>query len=189
MLLSGLLVSCGSSRTVKSQISKKEYNSHKSYSNKKKIGKIIKSEEPEKNGFSEVGKAPQRLDAASRIVEYAKNYMGTKYQYGGMSEKGMDCSGLVYLSFLNAADIFLPRSSREMSKQGTRVGKNDIQKGDLVFFKTNPRRNVINHIGIVVKNDHGKINFIHASTSHGVMISAIDDLYWKKVFVEARRVL
>lgn len=128
------------------------------------------------------------LFVADKIIDYAKSYMGTKYKYGGMNNKGIDCSGLIYQSFLNAGDIFLPRSSREIAHQGEKIRLNQVRKGDLVFFKTSSR-NVINHVGLVVENNHGNVQFIHSSTSKGVIISNLKEDYWNRTFVEARRLL
>ncbi len=122
------------------------------------------------------------------IIDVAQSFHGTPYKFGGTTTKGIDCSGLVYNSFKEEA-IFLPRSSHEMAKKGSKVSLNDIEKGDLLFFKTNRRSNSINHVGIVVDVYPGKILFIHSSTSQGVIISALDESYWNNAFVEARRII
>lgn len=100
----------------------------------------------------------------------------------------MDCSGLVYTSFLKEK-ISLPRVSRDMAKKGKRLSKDKISKGDLVFFKTNKNKNVINHVGLVVESKRGNILFIHSSSSRGVIVSSLDEKYWRNAFVEGRRVL
>ncbi|MDH7445482.1 C40 family peptidase [Aquimarina sp. 2201CG14-23] len=121
------------------------------------------------------------------IIGYAKTFEGTKYKYGGTTKKGMDCSGLVYTSF-KKGEVVLPRTSRAMSTQGTKVSLKNIAVGDLIFFKTNKRKNVINHVGLVV-NAGKKIEFIHASTSKGVTISSLDERYWNNCFAGVRRIL
>lgn len=184
------LASCGSSK--KRKAAKKQRTYQRNITKAEYGGKWSEVPETKVDSPGKKNKNTPKLkstDIATRITEYAKGFLGTKYRYGGTTKQGMDCSGLVYQSFLNAADIFLPRSSREMAKQGKRIRRNEIRKGDLVFFKTNPRSNVINHIGIVIENNKGDIDFIHSSTSKGVMISGLDDMYWNKVFVQARRVL
>ncbi|HLS31451.1 MAG TPA: C40 family peptidase [Flavobacteriaceae bacterium] len=184
LICCGLIASCGSSKKISKSVYKGKYDrsiSKRDYKNKKSG-----IEKPVSRDFKE--ESPEATELATRVVNYAKSYMGTKYQYGGMSEKGMDCSGLIYLSFLNAGDIFLPRSSREIAKQGKRIKLNEVREGDLVFFKTNSR-NVINHLGLVVKNRNGNVEFIHSSTKKGVMISRLKEAYWQKSFVEARRIL
>ena len=68
-----------------------------------------------------------------QVIQTAKSYLGTRYQYGGMSKKGTDCSGLMCMSY-SAVDVKLPRSSNEQSNYGQSVELRDIQIGDLVFF-------------------------------------------------------
>lgn len=121
------------------------------------------------------------------IVDYAKTFEGTKYKYGGTTNKGMDCSGLVYTSF-KKEEIVLPRTSRAMSTQGKTIPLKNIEIGDLVFFKTNKNRNVVNHVGLVVETDN-EIRFIHASTSRGVIVSSLGEKYWNNCFVGVRRIL
>ncbi len=125
---------------------------------------------------------------ASNIVNYAKSFQGTRYKFGGTTKKGMDCSGLVYVSF-KSEKIALPRVSRDMAKKGKRIPVSKAKKGDLVFFKTNKNRNVINHVGLVVENKQGELFFIHATTSKGVIVSSLHEKYWKRAFVEVRRVI
>ncbi len=122
------------------------------------------------------------------IVEVARSFHGTPYRFGGTTASGMDCSGLVFTAF-KEEDILLPRSSRDMATRGQRISLNEVTVGDLVFFKTDRRRNVINHVGLVVEVFLGKVYFIHSSTSQGVIISTLDESYWNNAFVEARRVI
>lgn len=122
------------------------------------------------------------------IVEVAQSFHGTPYRFGGTTSSGMDCSGLVFTAF-KEENILLPRSSRDMATKGQRINLNEVSVGDLVFFKTDRRRNVINHVGLVVEVFLGKVYFIHSSTSQGVIISSLDESYWNNAFVEARRVI
>lgn len=126
---------------------------------------------------------------AYTIVEYAKQFKGVRYKFGGATKSGMDCSGLVFESF-RAHDIILPRISRDMAKNGEKISLKNVEIGDLVFFKTGSRRNDISHVGLVVSSDYnGNIEFIHSTTSAGVIVSSITEAYWDKAFVEARRIL
>jgi cell wall-associated NlpC family hydrolase len=125
---------------------------------------------------------------SDNIVDYAKQFLGVRYKFAGATREGMDCSGLVFESF-RAHDIILPRSSRDMAKNGEKLLLKDVEKGDLLFFKTNNRRNDISHVGLVVSSKNGDIQFIHSSTSAGVIISSMAENYWDKTFVEARRIL
>ncbi|MFV8225048.1 C40 family peptidase [Christiangramia aquimixticola] len=127
-------------------------------------------------------------NVAEEIAANAKKFEGTKYKYGGTTESGMDCSGLVYVSFLEEG-ISLPRTSRDMSLQGRRLYLDEVTQGDLLFFETNKNRKVINHVGLVVAVNDEHIYFIHSSTSRGVIISSLSESFWKNNFVMARRVI
>lgn len=121
------------------------------------------------------------------IVTYAKQFDGVKYKFGGTTENGMDCSGLVYTAF-KAHDIYLPRISRDMAKKGEKVTMEDVKEGDLLFFHTGKTK-VINHVGLVTASRPGYVEFIHATTRAGVIVSSLAERYWYTSFVEARRIL
>lgn len=125
---------------------------------------------------------------AYSIIDYAKQFEGVRYKYGGTTKSGMDCSGLVYESF-KAHDIALPRSSRDMATKGEKINIEDVQEGDLLFFDTNPRKKGVSHVGLVVTSRTGMIEFIHATTQAGVIVSSLAERYWYTSFLEARRVL
>lgn len=122
-----------------------------------------------------------------RLITSASVKIGTRYRSGGTTDEGFDCSGLMYTIF-NLYDIKLPRSSFEQSKIGTVITKENIRKGDLIFFKTNGRGQV-NHVGLVVEISEEEIKFIHSSTSSGVVISSTKEPYYQKSFVQVNRVL
>lgn len=122
------------------------------------------------------------------IISNAREFEGTRYKYGGTDKKGMDCSGLIYVSFLNQG-IKLPRTSRDMSLMGQRLYLKEVTIGDLLFFETNKNRKVINHVGLVVKITDEDIYFIHSSTSRGVITSSLSNPYWYENFVMAKRVI
>ncbi|MGB3774659.1 MAG: C40 family peptidase [Leeuwenhoekiella sp.] len=121
------------------------------------------------------------------IVNDALSFEGTRYKWGGTTRKGMDCSGLVYTAFLNEK-IQLPRVSRDMAREGTRIQKKEVTIGDLLFFRTEGSKR-INHVGLVVDIRPGEIIFVHSTTSRGVIVSSLDENYWSKAYIEARRVI
>lgn len=126
---------------------------------------------------------------ASKIVNYSKTFLGTRYKWGGTNKSGMDCSGLVHESF-KTHGIYLPRISRDIAKKGQEIALKRASKGDLLFFKTGKtKRNSINHVGLIVSVNSSAISFIHATTSKGVIISSLNESYWKNAFVEVRRIL
>ena len=117
-----------------------------------------------------------------RMLRTASAQIGTPYRTGGCDPNtGFDCSGFTTWVF-NKYGIHLPRSSREQFQTGTMVAKNNLRKGDLVFFRS---RRGINHVGIYLEN--GK--FIH-SASHGktVTVSHLDEDYWRTHYAGGRRV-
>ncbi|MBU3012756.1 C40 family peptidase [Polaribacter vadi] len=128
------------------------------------------------------------ITKADIVVANALKYKGVKYKYGGTTRKGMDCSGVVFVSF-GAENIALPRSSRYMANEGNKVALGKVKKGDLLFFKISRRSNQINHVGLVTEIKNGQIFFIHATTSRGVIISSMSEKYWKKTFVKATNIL
>ncbi len=112
-------------------------------------------------------------------------WLGVPYKYGGDSKRGIDCSGLVYQVFKKVYDKILERSSAGQAKKNvTNVGKGSLQTGDLVFFKTNSKSKQINHVGIFLRNG----NFIHSSTSRGVIISNLNENYYRKSWAKGGRV-
>jgi probable lipoprotein NlpC len=126
--------------------------------------------------------------SATSIVSMAKTFLGTPYASGGTSKEGTDCSGLVYACF-SAAGIKLPRTSRDMAEFGTPVeDKKDIRMGDLVFFDSN-NAGKINHVGMVINVAVTDANFIHASSSKGVIESALMTGYWQDKHRKTVRIL
>ena len=119
----------------------------------------------------------------NEVVAFAKKYLGCKYVYGGASPSGFDCSGLtmyIYKQF----GISLPHSATAQSKKGSKVEKENLQLGDLVFF-TNYRTNKgIGHCGIYI----GDNKFIHASTEKtGVITSSLNSGSYQRRYVTAVR--
>ena len=129
-----------------------------------------------------------RPTKADDIINTALTYSGVRYKYGGTSRKGMDCSGLLFVSF-NEHAVDLPRVSHEMAGEGKRIGLGKVRKGDLLFFKTSRRGKRINHVGLVVSVEGDDIKFIHSTSSRGVIVSSLREGFWNLSFVKATRVL
>lgn len=110
-----------------------------------------------------------------------REWKGTRYRLGGLSKRGIDCSGLVYTTYRDRLGIELPRSTQYQVQVGRTIRRSDLRPGDLVFFKTGRK---VRHVGIYIED--GK--FFHASTSKGVTISRLDGYYWRDRYWQARRV-
>ncbi|MBX0316847.1 C40 family peptidase [Planococcus glaciei] len=131
--------------------------------------------------FSEI-EVSASTATSTKLVSDAKSYIGTPYKWGGVTPTGFDCSGYILYVF-NKSGIQLPRTTREQYKEGTAVSKSNLKAGDLVFFNTTGSG--VSHAGIYIGNN----NFIHTSSSKGVMISSINDpYYWGSKYVGAKRV-
>lgn len=123
---------------------------------------------------------------AENIINNAEKYKGVRYKYGGTTKKGMDCSGLIFTSF-NEERILIPRTSSQMSTHGDWIDLKKVKKGDLLFFATKKNSRKVNHVGLVVNTN--PVEFIHSSSSKGVIISSLKERYWYFAFVQARRFL
>lgn len=116
----------------------------------------------------------------STLQDQFAEWRGTPHRMGGTDRSGIDCSALVRHIFSTYFGVDLPRASRDQSKEGVSVSRNELKPGDLVFFKSGPTGR---HVGIYVAD--GK--FLHTSSMIGVTISSLDEKYWNKRFVAARR--
>lgn len=118
----------------------------------------------------------------ARIEEVATSWLGVPYRYGGVDERGLDCSSLVQNVFADLG-VRLPRTTKAQRALGAPVAARSAEPGDLLFFALESTR--VNHVGIVLGPDR----FIHASSSRGVVIDRLMDDYFRRRLVEARRVL
>ena len=116
----------------------------------------------------------------NKLYAQYKNWKGVKYKMGGLGKSGIDCSGFVYRTFRSQLGVNIPRTTKLQSSTGKQITKNKLKPGDLVFFKTATK---VRHVGIYLENN----NFLHASTSKGVMISKLNNIYWKSKYWKAHR--
>ena len=132
--------------------------------------------------------AKKKSSTIDGILSEAHTYIGTPYRFGGMTRSGIDCSAFVLSVYGSATGINLPRISSAQAQEGERVEREELEKGDLLFFQTRGSR--ISHVGIVQDiTPEGEIKFIHASTSKGVTISSLNEKYWGARYRFAKRIL
>jgi len=111
-------------------------------------------------------------------------WLGVPYKWGGYSRKGIDCSGLVSHLYMNVYSKNVPRSTSALDKASKKVSKGGLKTGDLVFFATSRKGKQISHVGIFLKDGY----FVHASTSRGVIISRLDEEYYRRTWKRGGRI-
>ncbi|MFL5731294.1 MAG: C40 family peptidase [Cytophagaceae bacterium] len=122
------------------------------------------------------------------VVSTARSYIGTKYQYGGCSRSGIDCSGLVYTCY-KAVNKELPRTAGAQSQCGHPVKISELHKGDLLFFTDQKGHTKITHVGVVSDVSKSQVKFIHASSHKGVIEADLLSDYYKPLFLKAVRII
>tara|TARA_R110002050_G_scaffold274391_2_gene418819 strand:- start:4196 stop:4672 length:477 start_codon:yes stop_codon:yes gene_type:complete len=116
------------------------------------------------------------------LQKFVEDWYGTPHRMGGTTKKGVDCSGFVIVAYREVFEKdFKGRRAEDIFAEIEVIKWEEMQKGDLVFFKVQGRR--IDHVGIYM----GDGNFAHTSSSKGVMISALDNPYWSKRYFKAGR--
>jgi hypothetical protein len=111
-----------------------------------------------------------------KLYSFIDNWYGTKYKYGGMSKSGVDCSGFCNVLYKEVYNKSIKRTTSDLYKDINKKSKRKLKEGDLVFFDIAKKKN--SHVGVYLKNNR----FVHASTSMGVLISSLDNPYYKKTY-------
>lgn len=142
------------------------------------------ADEPSRKPSSQPSLLERYTSATQEVILEGLRLVGVRYQLGGTSENGLDCSGFVQKVFQNSVGAYLPRTAREQSEVGTQVDINQLKAGDLVFFNT--MRRTFSHVGIYLGDNH----FLHAPRSGAeVRIENMDNSYWMSRYNGARRIL
>ena len=126
------------------------------------------------------------VEARLILLATAETYLGVPYRFGGADRRGMDCSGFVYVSFREALRYTIPRTSLGIYNWAQKIPVSELQPGDLVFFVTVGAR--VSHLGIYI----GGGRFIHSASDGphtGVIISRLDESFWRRTFWSAGRAL
>ncbi len=123
-----------------------------------------------------LGMQPKEIDNTA-LYAFIDKWYGTDYKMGGCDVNGIDCSGFARKLYSEIYGIDLERTSVDQFKNCQRIKRSkDAVEGDLVFFRIRGKR--ISHVGVYLANDY----FVHASTSNGVMISNLNEEYWRKTY-------
>lgn len=162
-MLISLILAFSSCKSKKTNLSSSKNRSEKS------SGKIV-------NQYADLMDVSPKSIKNKKLYEFIEEWKGTKYQFGGLSKRGVDCSGLVYLAFRDAYGKQIPRNTNQQLEIIKRKYEGQLKEGDLVFFDYDNKK--FSHVGIYLQNGY----YFHASTSKGVMVAKLRDPYTYKYF-------
>ena len=157
----------------------------KSTSSKSSDSPKLKAEKPSKSLRKEyaVKLGVSESDIQNeKLYQFINEWNGVPYKYAGKDKSGIDCSGLTSTLYLNVYKKTISSSTKALVGEVKKIKESDLKEGDLVFFITNERS--ISHVGVYLQNN----KFVHASTKKGVMISDMNEPYFKKTYASAGRV-
>jgi len=161
------LVACKSSQTISNKENSKTSNSD-TKSIKKKYAEVLHvSESDIKN---------------TALYQFINQWYGVPYKYAGKDKNGIDCSGLTAMLYQKVYHVTITPSTKALINEVKKIKTSDLKEGDLVFF--NIKSSKPSHVGVYLQNQ----KFVHASSSKGVMISDLNETYFKKYFYSAGRV-
>lgn len=126
--------------------------------------------------YAAILKTPKSNISNIKLYTFIDSWYGTKYKYGGMSKSGVDCSGFCNVLYSQVYKKQIRRTTSELSKDINKKSKGNLKEGDLVFFTISKKKN--SHVGVYLANN----KFVHASSSKGVIISSLDNPYYKKTY-------
>lgn len=151
------------------------------------------TEESEKNSFAEKkmlqSKYATLLDVPVseisnfKLYAFIDEWMNVPYKYAGKSKSGIDCSGFCSVLYRNVYGKNISGTASEIFAQCNEVNSKNLKEGDFVFFKINTMQ--ASHVGIYLANN----KFLHASTQKGVIISDLNEAYYKKYFFKGGRII
>ncbi|WP_431472677.1 C40 family peptidase [Nonlabens sp. SCSIO 43208] len=185
LFTTSLISGCGSSKP-KIVTTKKEARKLKKNQPKAPVFSTVS----DKEDTEEVEPIEEELTVTNevdRIIAHARGYLGTRYRYGGNDKNGVDCSGLICNAY-GSENIQLPRTSAALYQSADRIKVKEVQKGDLLFFATGRNKKKVNHVGLVTDVTPAGIEFIHSTTSRGVIITSFNEAYWFTRFLKAGRI-
>jgi len=188
LLLVGLLSRCGTPKKTVATNPKPKFE-HELLNNNDEDPVEVKSSDSEKESDLEANdldinsSSTNLILARKRELElFVQEWRGVPHRMGGTTKKGVDCSGFVIVAYRDVLDLnFKSRRAQDIFSEMEPVASENLAYGDLVFFKIKGRR--IDHVGIYL----GESKFAHASSSRGVMVSSLEQEYFKKRFFKGAR--
>lgn len=137
---------------------------------------VLKATYAERLGVSEADIRNEKL------YKFIDDWYAVPYKYAGKDKNGIDCSGFTGILCATVYNKKVSASSKSIYEETKRIGVSDLREGDLVFFVINGKS--VSHVGVYLQ--HNK--FVHASTRRGVIISDLDEPYYKKYYHGAGRI-
>jgi lipoprotein Spr len=133
--------------------------------------------------FSQIMGVALSATSNLKLYQFVYDWIGTPYRLGGGTKKGIDCSGFAFELYNKVFSTLIGTNSRNIFSMVNPINKEELKEGDLVFFKIGSRS--ITHMGVYMGNN----KFAHASSSKGVMISDLDEDYWRRYYYKGGRLL
>ncbi|RXF71840.1 C40 family peptidase [Arcticibacter tournemirensis] len=136
-----------------------------------------------KDYFSQIMGVAVSATSNVKLYQFVYDWLGTPYRLGGDTKRGIDCSGFAFELYEKVFNTVIGNNSRNIFSMVNPVSKDELQEGDLVFFKIRSR--AISHVGVYLGNN----KFAHASSSRGVMISNLNESYWQRYYYKGGRLI
>ena len=148
-----------------------------------KATKLLSTEQQYKIDYLNqvIGIALEHTPVSLKLYEFVFDWIGKPYRFGGQSKKGIDCSALTKELYSRVFEVNIPRNSLQQYRYVKPVNKNELQTGDLIFFKIKSRS--VTHVGIYL----GDNKFIQSSKV-GVNIASLEQEYWSKYYYKGGRI-
>lgn len=135
---------------------------------------------PAKGWAGEMGLSKKELHQ-NRLYAFVDEWYGVPYKYGGCKKSGVDCSCFTNILYQEVYHKNITGNAADLYRFCEKISLEKAKEGDLLFFKIAVP--YVSHVGVMLRNKY----FVHASTSKGVMVSRIDEAYYKKYFHSAGR--
>lgn len=132
--------------------------------------------------YAERLNVPEENIKNEKLYKFIDDWYAVPYKYAGKDKNGIDCSGFTGVLCSTVYNKKVSASSKAIYEETKRISVSDLREGDLVFFIINGKS--VSHVGVYLQ--HNK--FVHASTRRGVIISDLDEPYYKKYYHGAGRV-